>query len=316
MVDQPPGGTPHSQAELAALEAKINALLPPQYQDCYDAVSPQSMGSTGLKFGPDGKVAWGEMWSSFCDLALAGGPAHRGTLLEPVTAEEARAEPENYRAVVEEITRGVGLVTELAVVPSPTPGWVGVWCRDEAMAVWLLRAVMVENVFARRAHNVLYLPAGPHFRLHKEVKNVVTALAKTYHYCVYHLPTRPRLPVAELVGPATPAEARAEPDNYQAAVEEIERGVRRSTGLPTTASRSLGWVGVPCADEGMAVWLMRAMLVEDVVVRREGEVLYLPAGPDYVATGKARRVVAVLACACHYWDAHRRAGEAPPPEKG
>src|SRR5712671_1780253 len=115
-----------------------------------------------------------------------------------------------------------------------------------------------------------------------------------------------------MVEPASPAEARAEQESYQAAVEEIERGVRRSTGLPTMASRSPGWLGVQCADEGMAVWLMRAMLVEDVVVRREGDVLYLPAGPDYVATGKARRVVAVLVCACHYWDAHRAAGDAPP----
>ena len=65
-------------AELAALDAKINALLPPQYQHCYTTVSPNSMGSAGLKYGPDGRVAWDEIWTTFCDLALAGGPPHRG----------------------------------------------------------------------------------------------------------------------------------------------------------------------------------------------------------------------------------------------
>src|SRR5208283_2717325 len=83
-------------AELQALDAKINAILPPQYQHCYDDVQPVSMGSAGLKYRADGKVAWDEIWTSFCDLALAGGPPHRGTLLEAVPPEEALGEPEKY----------------------------------------------------------------------------------------------------------------------------------------------------------------------------------------------------------------------------
>jgi sirohydrochlorin cobaltochelatase len=175
------------RAALEALDARINAILPPRYQGRYDDVKPTSMGSAQLKFGPDGKVAWDAIWTSFCDLALAGGPAHRGTLLQPVAAEEALAEPEKYREVVEEIARGVRLVTGLAVEPG-LPGWVGVRCRDAAMADWLMRAIVVENVAARREGVVLYLPAGPHFRLWKEIKNVVTALAKTCHYWCDHMP--------------------------------------------------------------------------------------------------------------------------------
>ncbi len=79
--------------ELAALDAKVNALLPPRYQHCYTSVSPNSMGSAGLRYGPDGKVAWDEIWTTFCDLALAGGPPHRGKLLEPVSQAEVAAEP-------------------------------------------------------------------------------------------------------------------------------------------------------------------------------------------------------------------------------
>lgn len=196
---KPTGGpptvfVPPDQAELQALDAKINAILPPQYQGQYDQVKPKSMGTASLKFGPDGKVAWDEIWTSFCDLALAGGPAHRGTLLEPVAAEAALAEPEKYREVVEEIGRGIRLVTGLSVEPGATPGWVGVRCHDEAMADWLMRAIVVENVMARREGAILYLPAGPDFRLRKEIKNVVTSVAKTCHYWTEHMPRKETRP--------------------------------------------------------------------------------------------------------------------------
>ena len=42
-------------AELAALDAKVSAFLPPRYQHCYTSVSPNSMGSAGLRYGPDGQ---------------------------------------------------------------------------------------------------------------------------------------------------------------------------------------------------------------------------------------------------------------------
>ena len=64
------------------LDTRLRTLLPPLYQDSYAEVQPVSMGSAGLKYGTDGQVAWDEIWQTFCDLALAGGPPHRGTLLE------------------------------------------------------------------------------------------------------------------------------------------------------------------------------------------------------------------------------------------
>jgi sirohydrochlorin cobaltochelatase len=176
--------------ELQELERRINAMLPPEYQGRYENVLPQSMGTAGLKFDSDGKVAWDEIWTSFCDLALAGGPPHRGTLLEPVTAAETLAEPEQYQAVVAEIERGIRMVTGLPVVASSTPGWVGVRCQSEEMAIWLMRAIIVENVMVRREREVLYLPAGPRFTLKREIKNVITAIAKTVHYWSAHLTAR------------------------------------------------------------------------------------------------------------------------------
>ncbi len=122
--------SPCDWADLQALDDKINALLPPQYQNCYDAVKPVSMGTAGLVYGPDGKVAWDQIWTSFCDLALAGGPPHRGKLLEPAQPRKRLAAREAYQAVVAEISRGVWLVTQMPVLPHQEPGWVGVRCQS------------------------------------------------------------------------------------------------------------------------------------------------------------------------------------------
>src|SRR5271165_3059982 len=116
--------TAEDRVALLALDAKIKAILPPEYQNCYDAVRPVSMGSAELVYGKDGKVAWDQIWTSFCELALAGGPPHRGTLLPPVSAEEAFADRGQYEEVVQEIARGIWLVTELPVLPHAVPGWV------------------------------------------------------------------------------------------------------------------------------------------------------------------------------------------------
>lgn len=85
-----------------------------------------------------------------------------------------------------ELTRGLTMVTGLPVVTDGAPGWIGLRCGDEAMALWLLRAILVENVAVRREGTVLFLPAGPDFALEREVKNVVTVVAKTYHYWSEH----------------------------------------------------------------------------------------------------------------------------------
>src|SRR6188472_1553862 len=107
------------------------------------------MGSAGLKYDSDGKVAWDEIWGSFCDLAMAGGPPHKGMLLTPGTPAEIEARPERYGEVVEEICRGVTLVTDLPADASPVPGWCRIGCYSESMAGWLLRAITMENVAVR-----------------------------------------------------------------------------------------------------------------------------------------------------------------------
>src|SRR5688500_15080684 len=180
------------------LELRLRTILPEDYRESYDEVQPVSMGSAGLRFDANGEVAWNEMWDTFCDLALAGGPPHKGRLLEPAPPAVVKAQPDRYDAVVEEIRRGVRMVTGLDVEPAPALGWVRVSCESEAMAGWLLRAITIENVAVQADGADLELPASPDYRVEKEIKNVVTVMAKTCHYWQEHMLWTEQLAIGRL----------------------------------------------------------------------------------------------------------------------
>ncbi|MDQ3548645.1 MAG: cation diffusion facilitator family transporter [Chloroflexota bacterium] len=166
--------------------ASVMRILPPRYQ-AGGQVSAAPMGAAALQYDKNGDVAWNEMWGGYCELALAGGAPHRGTLLEPVHAAAIAADPTQYEWVLQELERGIALVTGLPVLRSDTPGWLGMECDNEEMALWLLRAIVVENVTVRREESALWFPAGPHFRLEREIKSVITVIAKTNHYWQEHV---------------------------------------------------------------------------------------------------------------------------------
>jgi sirohydrochlorin cobaltochelatase len=56
----------------------------------------------------------------------------------------------------------------------------------------------MENVSARFEGMVLNLPAGPGYRLEKEIKNVVTVIAKTCHYWLGHTSAVQHRAIADL----------------------------------------------------------------------------------------------------------------------
>jgi hypothetical protein len=174
-------------SRLIELDQRIDAMLPSEYQGKEEELKLQSMGSASIPSDRFGQVPWDEIWTSFCDLAMAGGPPHRGRLLEPVSAEDVRKDPAAYERVVQEIRRGIEMVTGLKTERGDNLGWVGIQCDDEQMCTWLMRAILVENVMVRREGKVLFLPAGPEFKVKKEIKNVITSLAKTVHYWRAHL---------------------------------------------------------------------------------------------------------------------------------
>ncbi len=273
------------QEDLDLLEARIQSLLPPSYDLCLDAINPRSMGSASLKYSEDSHVAWDKIWTHFCDLALAGGPPHRGKLLESVTAGEAASEPAGYDLVTQEIVRGVQLTTGLVPTRSRELGWMELTCEHETMAAWLHRAVMAENVFSRRKGAVLLLPAGPTFRIIKEIKNVVVAFAKTFHYWTSHMPPDRKLAatslfessdLAPLIEPTTRDQLLAQPIVYDAMEREIRNQIQETTGFSTVKSNAAGWFGIPFREERSAAWFVRSAIAFNFLARREEHVLYLP----------------------------------------
>ena len=242
-------------AAMMELNARLRIMLPPEYQDSYQTLEPKPMRSAGLKFDADGRVAWDEIWGSFCDLAMAGGPPHKGTLLAPGSPEDIEAQPARYEEVVDEITRGITMATELPARASPNAGWVRVDCYSEVMAGWLLRAIVMENVAVRADGRLLDLPAAPAFRLEKEIKNVVTVIAKTCHYWMGHIPR-----------------------DQKAAIATLFARLSHESPLIEPASPA-GWRPVACQSVAAAIWMMRALIVHNVLARREGVTLFVPVNP-------------------------------------
>ena len=52
--------------------------------------------------------------------------------------------------------------------------------------------------------------------------------------------------------------------------------IHQRTGLAVSAQRYAGWLGVECADVRSAVWMMRALVVNNILSRREGTTLFVP----------------------------------------
>ena len=155
------------------------------------AKDPTSMGSAPFVWR-DGRPDWGAMWTTFCDLALHGGPPQRGpeqALRAPDPARLAESTP----GVREELERGILETTGLVAEPAE-PGWLAVRCQSRRMAAWLCAAIILENVEAAVAGDRLLLPAGPDFRVEDQVRSVITVLAKTYHYWREHRATGGRGP--------------------------------------------------------------------------------------------------------------------------
>jgi sirohydrochlorin cobaltochelatase len=291
---------------LDALEVRLKTILPKQYQDCYEDLQPVSMGSASLKYTKDGKVAWNDIWQAFCDLAMAGGPPHKGKLLEPGSPPDIAAQIDRYREVEAEIRRGITMVTGLAAEPSPIPGWVRVDCASYGMAGWLVRAIVMENVSARCEGPVIELPAGPDYRIEKEIKNVITVTAKTCHYWLEHMPQAQRRDIANLFARMSVESPLLQPalsdvdlrsDKRRMLCGKIAETIRGATGRCQSGHQYAGWLGIECADVRAAIWMMRAMVASNILSRREGTVLFVPLNPESDPNGEtvARSVVRIHA---------------------
>ena len=251
-----------SQAEL---DRRLRILLPPEYHDTLAKLEPTPMGSAGLKYDAEGRVAWDEIWQSFCDLAMAGGPPHKGRLLGPGSPQSIEAEPGRYLDVIEELGRGITLASALPAGDSPHLGWIRVQCHSQVMAGWMLRNITMENVAIRSEGRALDLPASPDFRIDKEIKNVVTVVAKTCHYWMGHIPREQRLEIGDLL-----------------------KSLERESPLlaPGWDEQGDPWRAIECQSIPHALAAMRALVASNVLARREDAPVFVPVNPTDDPGGK------------------------------
>ncbi len=271
-------------AAIQQAEENLQTLLPSIYRGRTDEVQPVSMGSAPLAFDVDGNVAWDRMWGSFCDLAMAGGPPHKGKLLEPDTPESILTDPTLYAKVCEEIVRGIELAARLQAAPSSSPGWMRVQCSNNTMAEWLLRAITMENISVRLEDDAILLPAGPAFRVEKEIKNVITVTAKTTHYWSGHLIRLQKLGIANLFARLDSEAPLFQPGwNSGAISEDVREGIRRvledATGLQSTNHSYTNWIGLDCGTVPSAITTMRRIVASNILCRREETAIFLPLNP-------------------------------------
>ena len=149
--------------------------------------APDAMASAPFVWRRDGRPDWGAMWTTFCDLALHGGPPQRGALQAlrgPLRRRPRRGVVARDRGRAPARDRGDHR-------PRPTapaePGWIAITCASARMAAWLCATIILENVDARVEGARLLVPAGPGFALEDQVKSVITVVAKTHHYWREHL---------------------------------------------------------------------------------------------------------------------------------
>ena len=143
-----------------------------------------AMSSAPFLWRDDGRPDWSGMWTTFCELALYGGPPQRGP--ESALRAPAGQLAGTDREMLAEMRRGIRETTGL-YAESVESGWLAVTCESPTMAAWMCAAIILENVTARVDDDRLLLPAGPGYTLNDEVKSIITVVAKTHHYWSAHV---------------------------------------------------------------------------------------------------------------------------------
>jgi hypothetical protein len=169
-------------------KSDLSGVLARAQREQCDVIAPRArlfpppMASARFLWRADGRPDWGAMWGGFCDLALLGGPPHRGlhnALQMP--APNPGVPLADDMTAVDEIQRGIWETTGLKSVVT-SPGWLEVLCESRKMAAWLCAIIILENIEARCEDDRLLVPGDPSFTLQDQVKSIITVVAKTYGF--------------------------------------------------------------------------------------------------------------------------------------
>jgi hypothetical protein len=187
-LGEPVGLAVLPKTRMLLAQATVQAAGGGQYaEEVQPSQRAAPMSAAEFVWREDGRPNWAEMWTGFCELALYGGPPHRGedNPVQALGEQEATTRSDEFDAV-SEILRGIWETTGLYGEPAET-GWIAVRCESRKMAAWLCATIILENVDARCEGELLYVPAAPVFELKDQVKSVITVLAKTHHYWQAHV---------------------------------------------------------------------------------------------------------------------------------
>ncbi len=160
----------------------------------------------------------------------------------------------------------------------------------------------MENVSVRLEEGMILLPAGPAFRVGKEIKNVITVAAKTAHYWTGHLIRLQQLGIANLFYQLESEAPLLQPAWHVGAEgadarEGIRRALEDATGLRATGHGYADWIGLDCGGVPSAITTMRRLVASNILCRREETTIFLPLNPAADPHGErlARSVAELLA---------------------
>jgi hypothetical protein len=141
-----------------------------------------------MQYDEQGRPAWDQMWATYCGLAgHEGGRPHRpadNRVEFPAAPDTAAAA---YRQNVEELCRGILMLTGYPAMGEGWQGRVGFLCRTPLEASYLAAQINNEGVDAEVDNLLVYVPVSEHFTVPVEIKSILTAIGKVHHYWREHL---------------------------------------------------------------------------------------------------------------------------------
>ena len=72
---------------------------------------------------------------------------------------------------------------------------------------------------------------------------------------------------------------------FAVAPDALAKRFEQVSGLPCSRHPSARWIGLQCESVREAVWMVRALIVLNVLARREGTTLFVPVNPNRDPTG-------------------------------
>ena len=81
----------------------------------------------------------------------------------------------------------------------------------------------------------------------------------------------------------------------------MQQSLQQATSLTPALDEAPGWIGIPCESEEATVWLLRAIAVEDVLVRRTDATLYVPVDIRTAAEDPIAKTASFVADAQRLW---------------